>query len=270
MSTRSAATMSSPRSRRVLPWTVVILVALGLALYGPIPQLEHYHDFADKRSWLGIPNAGDVLSNLGFAVVGWYGLALVLHSRRHPALDAIRPGYTVFFLALLLTASGSGWYHLVPDNARLIWDRLPIALLCAGILSAVWRETVGDGRWVDVLWTALAVGSVAWWWYTDHTSTGDLRPYLFVQFMPLVLVPLLQWRNGTPTRERLYFGAAIGFYVLAKAAELLDHQIYDTFAFLSGHTLKHLFSMVAGLMVTLNFAHRKREADATVRPFPPA
>ena len=41
------------------------------------------------------------------------------------------------------------------------------------------------------LLAALAVGSVAWWWYTDHTSTGDLRPYLFVQFMPLVLVPLV-------------------------------------------------------------------------------
>ncbi|MDF2864411.1 hypothetical protein ABE599_16755 [Achromobacter mucicolens] len=266
MSTLPAATPPGLNTRRLLPWTVVILVAVGLALHGPIAQLEHYHDFADKRAWLGIPNAGDVLSNLGFAVVGWYGLALVMHSRHLRALDAIRPGYTVFFLALMLTAFGSGWYHLLPDNARLIWDRLPIALLCAGILSAVWRETVGDGRWVDVLWTALAVGSVAWWWYTDHTSTGDLRPYLFVQFMPLVLVPLLQWRNGTPLRERLYFGAAIGFYVLAKAAELLDYQIYQTFAFMSGHTLKHLFSMAAGLMVTLNFAHRKREAEASPGP----
>ncbi|MEN4921024.1 hypothetical protein ABE485_20305 [Achromobacter spanius] len=260
MSSSSAEKTASPGSRRVLPWTVMVLVALGLVLYGPIAQLEHYHDFADKRAWLGIPNAGDVLSNAGFAVVGWYGLALVLHSRHNRALDAIRPGYTVFFFALLLTAFGSGWYHLVPDNARLIWDRLPIALLCAGILSAVWRETVGDGRWVDIFWTVLAVASVAWWWYTDNYATGDLRPYLFVQFMPLVLVPLLQWRNGTPLRERLYFAAAIGCYVLAKASELLDYQIFQHIEYLSGHTIKHLFSVVAGLIVTLNFAHRKREA----------
>ncbi|MFD4838232.1 hypothetical protein ACFWP0_12045 [Achromobacter sp. NPDC058515] len=247
-------------ARRLLPWTVVVLVAVGLALYGPIAQLEHYHDFADHRAWLGIPNAGDVLSNLGFAVVGWYGLSLVLHSRYNKALDVIRPGYALFFFALVLTAFGSGWYHLLPDNARLIWDRLPIALACAGILSAVWRDTLGDGRWVDWLWAAVAVVSVIWWWYTDNHMTGDLRPYLYVQFMPLLLIPLLQWQNKTPARERLYFAAAIGFYVLAKASELLDHQIFQNIAYLSGHTIKHLFSVVAGLMVTLNYAHRKREA----------
>ncbi|WP_139026537.1 alkaline phytoceramidase [Achromobacter arsenitoxydans] len=260
MSFQTAGKNASPGLRRVLPWTVMALVALAMALYGPIAQLEHYHDFADKRAWLGIPNACDVLSNAGFAVVGWYGLVLVRRSRHNPALDVIRPGYTVFFFALLLTAFGSGWYHLMPDNDRLIWDRLPIALLCAGILSAVWRETVGDGRWVDVFWTVLAVASVAWWRYTDNYATGDLRPYLFVQFMPLLLVPLLQWRNGTPLRERLYFGAAIGCYVLAKAAELLDYQIFQHVEYLSGHTLKHLASVLAGLIVTLNFAHRKREA----------
>ncbi|MBV7484892.1 hypothetical protein [Bordetella sp. BOR01] len=245
-------------TRHVLPWAVVVLVAAGLAWYGPIAQLEHYHDFADHRSWLGIPNAADVLSNLGFAVVGWYGLALVLHSRNNPALDAIRPGYGLFSFALILTAFGSGWYHLLPDNARLIWDRLPIALACAGILSAVWRETLGDGRWVDRLWAIIAVVSVIWWWYTDNNQAGDLRPYLYVQFMPLLLIPLLQWQNKTPPRERLYFAAAIGFYALAKAAELLDHQIFQDFAYLSGHTIKHLFSVAAGLVVVLNYARRRQ------------
>ncbi|MBO9357398.1 alkaline phytoceramidase [Bordetella petrii] len=247
-------------ARRVLPWAVVVLVAAGLAWYGPIAQLEHYHDFADHRSWLGIPNAADVLSNLGFAVVGWYGLSLVLHSRGNRELDAIRPGYALFFFALVLTAFGSGWYHLLPDNARLIWDRLPIALACAGILSAVWRDSLGDGRWVDWLWAIAAVVSVIWWWYTDHYQTGDLRPYLYVQFMPLLLIPLLQWQNRAPARERLYFAAAIGLYVLAKAAELLDHQIFGDIALLSGHTIKHLLSVAAGLMLALNYAWRKRGA----------
>lgn len=247
-------------ARHVLPWAVVVLVAIALALYGPIAQLEHYHDFADHRSWLGIPNAGDVLSNFGFAVVGWYGLSLVLHTRNNPKLDAIRPGYGLFFFALVLTAFGSGWYHLMPDNARLIWDRLPIALACAGILSAVWRETLGDGRWVDKLWAIIAVVSVIWWWYTDNYLSGDLRPYLYVQFMPLLLIPLLQWQNKVPTRERLYFAAAIGLYVLAKAAELLDHQIFQDITFLSGHTIKHLFSVLAGLMIALNYARRKKES----------
>src|SRR5690606_19489832 len=151
------------------------------------------------------------------------------------ALDAIRTGYGLFSFALILTAFGSGWYHLVPDNARLVWDRLPIALACAGILSAVWRDTLEDGRWVDWLWAILAFVSVMWWWYTDNHGVGDLRPYLYVQFMPLLLIPLLQWRNNASVRERWYFAAAIGLYVLAKAAELLDHLIFQHVDYLSGH-----------------------------------
>lgn len=248
-------------TRHILPWAIVALVAIGLALYGPIAQFEHYHDFADHRSWMGIPNAGDVLSNLGFAVVGGYGLALVLRTRHNAALDAIRTGYGLFSFALILTAFGSGWYHLVPDNARLVWDRLPIALACAGILSAVWRDTLEDGRWVDWLWAILAFVSVMWWWYTDNHGVGDLRPYLYVQFMPLLLIPLLQWRNNASVRERWYFAAAIGLYVLAKAAELLDHLIFQHVDYLSGHTIKHLFSVLAGLVIVLNYAHRKKEAE---------
>src|SRR3546814_10918384 len=83
-----------------------------------------------------------------------------------------------------------------------------------------------DGRWVDKFWASIAVVSVVWWWYTDNHGVGDLRPYLYVQFMPLLLIPLLHWKNKAPTRERWNFAAAIGLYVLAKASELLDHQIF--------------------------------------------
>ncbi len=257
----SADMRASLDRRHLLPWSVVVLVAVAMIWYGPIPQLENYNDFADHRSWLGIPNAGDVLSNVGFAVVGWYGLALILHTHDYKPLAPIRPGYTLFFVAMILTAFGSGWYHLVPNNARLVWDRLPIALLCAGILSAVWRETLKDGRWVDILWAVFAIFGVFWWWYTDHRTIGDLRPYLYIQILTLLLVPLLQWQHKTPVRERLYFGAAIALYVLAKIAELMDRQIFHDFGFLSGHTIKHLLSVAAGVAILLNYLHRKKELE---------
>jgi hypothetical protein len=37
-----------------------------------------YHQFADQRAWLGIPNFGDVASNLPFALVGIWGLIFLL------------------------------------------------------------------------------------------------------------------------------------------------------------------------------------------------
>lgn len=250
-------------SRHLLPWSIIAVVIIGMLIYGPIAQLDNYHNFADHREWLGIPNAADVLSNVGFAVVGLYGLALVLRTRADGPLGKVRGGYGLFFFALILTAFGSGWYHLVPDNARLIWDRLPISLACAGILAAVWRKTLDDGPWVNAMWCLAGVLSVVWWWYTDTrgSQAGDLRPYLFVQFMPLLLVPILQWRHASPKLERLAFGGAIGLYALAKISELTDHQILDSLGFISGHTLKHLFSVLAGLVLLMYYAKLQKAAQ---------
>src|SRR3982074_2319889 len=104
---------------RWIPAGIVLLVAAAMFLHGPIQQFAHYHDFADRRAWLGIPNAGDVLSNVAFAVVGLWGF-WALRNKRHR--------YRLFLWAIVLTAFGSGFYHLAPDNDRLLWDRLPIAL----------------------------------------------------------------------------------------------------------------------------------------------
>jgi acyl-CoA synthetase (AMP-forming)/AMP-acid ligase II len=57
---------------------VVALIFLWLPL---IPQPEAYHLFADRRSLLGIPNFGDVASNLAFAVIGIWGLIFLLRPR---------------------------------------------------------------------------------------------------------------------------------------------------------------------------------------------
>ena len=83
-----------------------ILIA-AFAASGPIAQPAHYHDFADARALAGIANAADVLSNLGFLVVGLLGWRLP--GRRAPA-------YAMFCLALVGTAFGSGWYHLAPTG----------------------------------------------------------------------------------------------------------------------------------------------------------
>jgi hypothetical protein len=111
-------------------------LALGIAVLAfrlpPIPQPASYHQFADQRPWLGIPNFRDVASNLAFAVVGLAGLwfllkpgkltnAFIDHRERRP--------YLVAFFGLLLTAFGSAYYHLAPSNARLIWDRLPMTIV---------------------------------------------------------------------------------------------------------------------------------------------
>ncbi len=250
--------------------TLVTLVAAGLMLlHGPIAQLPRYHDFADRSVLLGIPHAADVLSNLGFAVVALAGGFALWPQRGRAALVRGWPGWLLFLAGLGLTAAGSAWYHWAPDNGRLVWDRLPIALACAGLLAAVRAEcrTGADSR-ADAVWLALlAVASVAWWHFTERAGMGDLRPYLLLQGLPLILGPLWLALGGAPRRDRIAFGAALGLYVLAKAAELLDHPLLELLGVVSGHTLKHLLATAAAALIVVRLAQRSNEpGGAAVRP----
>ena len=172
------------------------LAAAALVLVPAIPQDPAYHRLADSRAWLGIPNALNVLSNTGFLLVGALGLAYVADG----ASPAFRePGerwpYVVFFGGLLLTGFGSAYYHWEPGNARLAWDRLPLAITLMGLLAATIAERIGvkSGLWLLGPLVALAAGSVIYWHWTEQRGAGDLRLYALVQFYPLVAIPLMLW-----------------------------------------------------------------------------
>ena len=97
--------------------------------------------------------------------------------------------YALFLIGLILTAFGSAYYHWLPDNARLVWDRLPIALVCAGLLAAVWAQMAlppGRAGIVTGLLALYAVLSVLWWYWTELNRRGDLRPYLLLQILPIL------------------------------------------------------------------------------------
>jgi hypothetical protein len=115
--------------RHVLLGAATIGAVLAAAMSPPIPQPLAYHFFADRRSWLGIANCLDVLSNAPFAVVGLLGLAATFSRKAHessPFLDSWeRWPYAALFTGVVFTSLGSGYYHLAPDNARLVWAGCP-------------------------------------------------------------------------------------------------------------------------------------------------
>lgn len=250
-----------------LPPVLTLVAASLLALHGPIAQPAHYHDFADQRLLFGIPNGADVLSNAGFILVGLWGLAALWRHRRAEPLAAGWPGYALFLVALILTGLGSAFYHLSPDDLRLQWDRLPIALACAGLLVGVRAETrpgTDSTAWLIAL-SAAAILSIAWWAATDAYGTDDLRPYLLLQAAPLVLIPLWQAISGAAAKDRRAFGLAILLYIAAKLTEIHDHALLhllgDT---ISGHTIKHLLAtLAAGLLV-----HRLTQRLRSSQPVP--
>jgi len=222
---------------------LTLLGALALAAHGPIAQWPTYHQFADARAWGLLPNAANVLSNLPFAAIGAWGWCRLKH---HPRMRAWR----VFAAAVGLTALGSSVYHWHPANASLMADRLPIAWACASLLCAFLAERV-DKRWADAktLGLALLTGSLAvvWWGIGESQGHGDLRAYVFVQFLPMLLIPVALALKMKPISANALpasaWWSALAFYAAAKGMELADHALLEeTLGVVSGHSLKHLLA----------------------------
>jgi hypothetical protein len=247
--------------RAALLWLLALAALAAIALQGPIAQPLEYHDFADGRRLLGVPNMMNVLSNLAFVLVG--GLAL-LAIARHPdlpgGLPALRPAYLLFFVGALLIGLGSGYYHLAPDNARLVWDRLPMTLSFMALVSVVVGEHIDPqlGRRLLLPALALGVGSVLYWWFGESAGRGDLRPYVAVQFLPMLLLPLIMliYRSRLDRTRELW--ALLGLYALAKLAEHADEAIFALGGVISGHTLKHLIAAAAMAMLLQALLSRRR------------
>jgi hypothetical protein len=123
-----------PQSRKI--WLLVLLTLTTLvAIFAapPIPQALSFHHFADDRALWGIPNFGNVTSNLPFLIVAIIGLVTVVRSTAPPA---IRATYALLFVGVLLTGLGSAYYHWNPNNDTLVWDRIPMTIVFMSLLAA--------------------------------------------------------------------------------------------------------------------------------------
>jgi hypothetical protein len=230
---------------------IAIAIATIVLFFHPIPQPLAYHNFADHRSWLGIPNFGDVASNLPFAIVGVWGLIFLLTPDSTRFSDPHERGlYLVMFAGLILTAFGSGYYHLAPSNARLVWDRIPIMIVFMALLAAVIAErvSVSAGLWIFPFLEGAGIGSVLLWRSSELHGHGDLRFYAAVQVYS-ILVLLLMLLFPTRHTRGSDFAVVVGFYVLAKILEEADRQVFALGHLVSGHTLKHLAAAAAGYWI---------------------
>jgi hypothetical protein len=237
----------SRRARLLILWGVAATSAGGLFLFPPIAQNPSYHNFADQRSWAGIPNALNVLSNLPFLVVGVAGVWLLASKSRSAArvelIDAReRWAYVLLFIGAGFTSLGSAYYHWAPSNSTLVWDRLPMAVGFMGLLAAVIAERISVRAGVVLLGPLVAAGiaSVSYWRWTELQGRGDLRFYILVQFLSLLIILFLILLMPPRYTRGADFMVAIGFYALAKVLEVLDAPVMALGGIVSGHTLKHL------------------------------
>jgi hypothetical protein len=216
----------------------------GLMLVPPIPQDQGYHQFADQRTLLAIPNFWNVVSNLPFIAIGAAGLWRFHH---HPTT-------IVLFSGMLLTGFGSSYYHWNPNDGTLFWDRLPMTLTFMAMLATVIEERVDARAGELLLWPLLALGilSLLVWRWTD-----DLRLYAWVQFFPCLAIPLMFIFLPPKYTGTWYWIVAAALYVLAKLMEFYDQAIYSAVVILSGHSIKH-FAAAGACFAILRYFQTRR------------
>jgi len=244
---------------------MLILVAVGTlsivatVFVNPVPQDPQYHQFADQRVYFGIPNTLNVASNLLFALIGIAGLIRLCVRQSLLIFDSISLVYFTFFAALVAIAPGSAYYHWMPDNQSLVWDRLPMTIAFMSFFTIILAERLSL-KFAKIMFLPLIIAgvlSIIYWHFSELADAGDLRPYGLVQFLPMLLIPvILLMFKAKFTRDRAIWWF-LGYYLAAKVLEVFDDQIYEWFPLISGHSLKHLAASIGCLIYLRYLQYRK-------------
>lgn len=203
--------------RAVLLGVIAVAGIVGVILHGPITQDPAYHAFSDQREMLGVPHFWNVVSNVPFALAGILGL--FVFSRRPRGMIAENAlAYALFFAGAVLIAVGSSYYHLNPTNATLLWDRLPMTISLMAFFAIVIGEHVDArlARRALIPLVAVGIASAAYWGISERLGHPDLRAYAIVQFLPMLLIPLMLILYPSRLTKVSLLWAILGCYVAAK------------------------------------------------------
>jgi hypothetical protein len=227
-----------------------IAIVLASALLPPLHDPKVFLRLVDTRSFLGIPNFLNVVSNIPFLLVGVWGLYFLADADKVGKTfeDAReRWPYLVCFLAVSLTCFGSIYYHLAIDPAGLFWDRLPMAAGFMALFSAVIVERVSTRVGLRLLLplVLLGIASVLYWRWGLLGAPGNILPYALVQYGSIAAILFICATRPSRYTRGADTAGVIAIYGLAKVAEVLDAQVYALGEIVSGHTLKHLIAAFA-------------------------
>jgi hypothetical protein len=256
----------SRRRRGVLALlaTLLLLVALGLLAWGPLPIGAHAHQYADARSWLQVPNATNVLVNLPIFWLGVWGWCA---TRVSAWPRSLRLPWQGFHLWVMTAALAAAMYHAAPSDALMVVTRTcqacAFVLLALGLLAE--RVDARFGSMAACVCAAImttATGLAIAYAGRQHGGM-DLRPLLWLESIPILLIPTAVLRvAGTQTRASHWL-IALAIYAVSRLFELADGPIFNATGWVSGHTLMHLgFAAVVGWMAYRAAATRTAGATA--------
>ena len=217
------------------------LTSIALIAWGPVPAGALTHQHADNRSWLGIPNAANVLVNVPIfwcAAWGWCA------TRTSPWTRSLRLPWQGFHLWVMLASLLAAMYHAAPSDARYIASHVCSAGAALMLSLGLMAERL-DRRWGAmtscVLAAIVVIASGVWSEYAQRLGSGvDVRPFLLLQAFPLLLVVAGALRLPPDRPRRSAWAVLLMLYAAARLLDWADATIFAITGWISGHTLMHV------------------------------
>jgi hypothetical protein len=159
---------------------------------------------------------------------------------------------------------GTLWVISVKCHAVIECGRTGEGVLCFVFCG---RDIGGVWFWLLSLVAVecdAAVGSFAdnprvYWYWGELHGVGDLRPYVLVQFFPMILLVILFVFGRPVFGDNRGYWWLLASYILAKLAEHFDGLIAQwTDGVMAGHALKHVLAAMGLWFLLRCFAQRVR------------
>ncbi|MDJ0523699.1 MAG: hypothetical protein QNJ90_16655 [Planctomycetota bacterium] len=200
------------------------------------------YEFACDGPLLGIPHFWNVVTNLAFLVVGWWGLRYL--RRRGLALSPAFRNWTGVWVSSVVLCFTSGAYHWFLTPWGLAVDRVAICGIIAFVTAHLIHVVLGRGPSLRISLGLLLLCEatvVVWvlggspWWY------GALQAIAGFGALALVIAAHARGRLSFSPKPVYLF---CGWYAVAKLLELFDVPICEALGFMGGHPWKHVASAI--------------------------
>jgi hypothetical protein len=219
-----------------------VATAVGMMAWGPIELQPKDHQFANMRPWLGVPQAFNTLACAPLLAAGAWGL-VALRNGGWPA--ALRAPCSMYFACAVSMGVSSAAYHLDPSDARYVVSHAfgAGAMTMLGLLFLAERVDGLFGSAPAILGGIGIVGFATLWWFAGEWTTGhgDLRALVFLECLPVFLLPSGALCLPGRFTRRADWLAMMLLYLVARSAGLMDAPLLDPTGGVGGHALMHLF-----------------------------
>lgn len=251
----------SARCALALLGAMVLASGIGVLALGPVSAVADAHRLTDPRTPLGLRNGWSLLLQLPLLAAALLGGLCALRSA---AQAHMRRAWMAFFALAALATLGSMADHLAPSVGGYVLAKVPTASACAMLMAIFLAERI-TLRWVGrvPLFLAAASGPIgALLWLASEASRGhpDYRLLLWLEHLPLLLVPLGVWSLPSRGLRSSHWIAALLWFASAELIDWADLPIWSASGgVVSGHALHHL--PLAACLLSLAWAFARSSSS---------